>query len=146
MKIFPLYSQDVINDRSDMFGAFASGLCLIHCLVTPLIFVAQACTTSCCATGPTWWGMIDYLFLGISIIAIYYSAKSTSIKWMPIALYASWLLLAICILNERFGLFHVNQFVNYVPAIGLVGLHLYNRKYCQCDDDKCLNTEPLPQS
>ncbi|MEM1321416.1 MAG: MerC domain-containing protein [Bacteroidota bacterium] len=141
MQNFQLDGQKALNSNSDMFGAFASGLCLIHCLATPFLFVVQACSTSCCAAGPTWWSMIDYLFLGVSILAIYYSAKSTSLDWMPMALYASWVLLAILVFNESLQLLPLNHALIYLPALSLVGLHLYNRRYCQCEADRCCTTE-----
>lgn len=126
-----------INATSDTFGALASGLCLLHCLATPFIFVVQAGTVSCHESGPMWWSIIDYIFLAVSFLAIYYSAKKTSSKWMPVALYTSWVLLAFFILNERFHFLHLSHAFLYLPAISLVGLHLYNRKYCQCVDEEC---------
>ncbi len=141
MNNFQLVSNNRINLSSDTLGAFASGLCLIHCLVTPLIFVVQACTATCCEAGPWWWGMIDYLFLGVSFAAIYYSAKSTSLKWMPAGLYITWGILALVILNESFSVLTLPSASIYFPAIALVGLHLYNRRYCQCHDEECCTTE-----
>ena len=35
-------SIKTLTTKSDLWGAFASGLCLIHCLATPFIFLAQA--------------------------------------------------------------------------------------------------------
>lgn len=126
-----------INSKSDLFGVVASSLCMVHCIATPLIFVVQACTKSCCETGPWWWSMIDYIFLVISLVAIYYSAKATSLKWMPFVLYFSWGLLAILILHERFPYFEIPHVMVYLPAFSLVFLHLYNRKYCQCKEEQC---------
>ncbi|MFT4755321.1 MAG: hypothetical protein ACI85Q_002890 [Salibacteraceae bacterium] len=125
------------NRKSDLFGVAASSLCLVHCLATPLIFVVQACTKSCCEAGPWWWSMIDYLFLIISLVAIFYSAKTTSLKWMPFVLYLSWGILALLIFHERFPYFEIPHMAVYVPAFSLVFLHLYNRKYCVCEKEKC---------
>lgn len=140
MSSYLLNSNAVVDSKSDMFGAIASGLCLIHCLITPVIFAVQVCSSACCETGPVWWSMIDYLFLVISIFAVYYSAKNTSSTWMPYLLYMSWIVLALFILNERFAIFQINQVINYIPAVSLVGLHLYNRKYCKCETDSCYTT------
>jgi len=35
----------------------------------------------------------------------------------------------------------LGELVVYIPAIALVGLHLYNRKYCKCEDDTCCAKE-----
>ena len=47
----------------DSIGIIASTLCTIHCIVTQFIFIARACTATCCSDAPLWWLMIDYLFL-----------------------------------------------------------------------------------
>ena len=123
--------------KSDLFGALASGICLIHCLATPFLFIAQANVASHHhhhESAPLWWHSIDFIFLAISFIAIYFSAQNTTLKWIPAALYACWGLLAFFILNEKLHLFHLDHIFIFLPAIGLVGLHLYNRKYCNCDD------------
>ena len=133
---FTLSSPVKIERGSDMFGILASSLCMIHCLATPLIFVVQACTASCCEAGPWWWRMIDYIFLVVSIAAIYHSAKTTSLKWMPTALYACWGILAFIIINEGVQLLTIPHVFIYIPAFSLVFLHLYNRKYCQCDTEE----------
>ena len=33
--------------QSDRIGIIASTLCIIHCLMTPVLFVVKACSTSC---------------------------------------------------------------------------------------------------
>ena len=119
--------------KSDTLGALASGLCLLHCIATPFIFVAQTCSASC-AGAPLWWSAIDFLFLGISFFAIYWSAKTTTKAWIKSLLWASWGALLLIILNEKAALIPIPSTAIYLPAIGLVVLHVYNLKYCQCQD------------
>jgi len=127
--------------RSDTMGAIASGLCLIHCVATPFLFVAHAG-----AHGhehghghgsPLWWGTIDLLFLAISLLAVWWSSRNSSKQWVKYALYVSWAGLAFLILNEKLGWVHLLEEAIYLPALSLVFLHLYNRRYCQCDDETC---------
>ena len=129
------------NNKSDLFGVLASSLCMVHCLATPLIFVVQASTVACSEVGPLWWRMMDYLFLVVSIIAIYQSARTTASKWMPKAMYVSWGILAFLILNESLHLLPIPHILMYLPAFCLVFLHLYNRKYCQCEAKCCEGTQ-----
>ena len=89
-----------VKQNADTFGAFASTLCLIHCVATPFVFIAQSCTKTCCSATPVWWQSVDYLFLGISFLAIKKSTKETSSNWMKPALWLSWGLLLLIILNE----------------------------------------------
>ncbi|MBO6607341.1 MerC domain-containing protein [Psychroserpens sp.] len=125
------------TNNSDSIGALASGLCLMHCIATPFIFVAQTCAASCCETAPTWWQSIDFLFIGVSFFAVFWSVKFSSKQWIKHALWASWFLLSAFIINEKVEFIHSPEWVIYLPATALIILHLYNRKYCQCENECC---------
>ena len=124
-------------NNSDSIGALASTLCLIHCLATPFIFVVQSCAASCCASAPAWWVFFDYLFLTISFFAILKSTKTTQSNFIKYALWSFWLLLFCLIVNESIEVLLINKNVLYFIAITLSSLHIYNLKYCQCNDNKC---------
>lgn len=124
-------------DRADSIGAIASGLCLIHCLATPFLFVAKSCSTTCCSAAPAWWLWFDFAFLFVAFFAVYRSTKTTTKPWISYVLWASWIALASVIFNEQVHLVSLNKYVSYIPAISLVVFHLYNLKYCQCKNDKC---------
>ena len=125
------------RNNSDFIGAMASGLCLIHCVATPFIFIAQTCSATCCDTAPTWWTNIDFLFIGISFFSVLWSVKNSSKLWIKIALWMSWFALSIVIINEKVDLIHIPESIIYIPAIALIILHLYNKKYCNCKEDSC---------
>ena len=126
------------NKKSDKIGALASILCLIHCIITPFIFIVQSSSVACCSsTTPTWWSYIDYIFLIVSFFAIYYAAKTSTSKWMKPSLWISWLLLVLIIINEKAQWISLNKHLIYIPAIALIVLHLYNNKYYQRKTDKC---------
>ncbi|MEM1000261.1 MAG: MerC domain-containing protein [Bacteroidota bacterium] len=137
--------------RSDTWGALASGLCLIHCVATPFIFIAHAGAHEHghehghAHASPLWWGTIDIIFLAVSLLAVAWSARNTSKNWMRYALIGSWLGLALVIINEKVGLLHLPEEAIYLPALALVGLHLYNRRYCQCDEEECCDV-PQPNA
>ena len=123
--------------KPDSIGSVASILCLIHCIATPFIFITQACTMSCCAGAPTWWQSIDYIFVVISFFAILRSTQTSSNKMIKIALWITWFLFFTSIINKALQLFYINQNVTYATGLTLALLHLYNLKYCQCDNEKC---------
>lgn len=127
----------ILTQKSDVFGAFASTICLIHCLITPLIFVAQTCSKTCCATAPTWWKMIDLLFLIISFFAVYHSTNLPTKSWLKISFWISWIGLALLIINDNLNVIELAHESIYLPSLGLIILHLYNRKYCKCLGDSC---------
>ena len=130
-------TKSTIKLNSDYIGAAGSTLCLIHCFATPFIFAAQAAASSTCADiSPTWWKMIDLVFLVITYIAVWHSAKSTTFSWMPTALYAFWLSFALLVMNNFLQLLPIPHALIYIPAICLSALHLYNRRYCNCYRDE----------
>ncbi|PQB04672.1 MerC domain-containing protein [Aureitalea marina] len=127
-----------LDTKSDLVGAFASGLCMLHCLATPFLFTLPTAGHGEHAHPDNfWWGILDILFLVISAFAVYHSAKNTSKSWVKYAMTICWLGLAAIILNEKLSVVHIAEFAIYIPALALVTLHLYNQKYCQCQEENC---------
>ena len=122
------------SSNSDIIGAAASSLCLIHCLATPLLFVAHANVSYMTTSKPQWWGALDLIFLVVSLVAIIWSSKNTTKKWVGKALWLSWIVLAFIVLNEKLGLIPLFEEIIYLPALALIFFHIYNRKYCNCND------------
>jgi hypothetical protein len=127
----------ILTKKNDRLGAIASSLCLIHCLITPFIFVAQTCSITCCSSAPTWWRTIDIIFLIISFFAVYQSITLTTKSWLKISFGISWIGLLILILNDNFQIFELAHEIIYLPSLALIVLHSYNIKYCKCADNKC---------
>ena len=126
-----------LKQKSDLIGAIASFTCMIHCIATPFLFIASACSKSCCASAPTWWIWLDFIFLFISFFAVYRSTQTTSKSWMKPALWTAWAGLLITILIEQSGWLYFSEYFKYTAAFSLIGFHLYNLKYCQCKSNKC---------
>ena len=89
--------------KIDGIGAFVSALCMIHCLATPVFFIASACSASCCNLAPTWWQTLDYVFLFISVFAIFQSSKTSNNTRIITGLWISWLCLCFFIFNAWNG-------------------------------------------
>ena len=123
--------------KSDALGAIASGLCILHCLATPFFFIASACSLSCCNNAPLWWQWMDYVFLGISFLAIKYATKSSSKDWVVQGLWVAWVTLFIAILNVKMEWIYLSENIKFIPAFALVGLHMYNMRYCKCEKECC---------
>ena len=124
--------------KSDTIGAAASFLCMIHCVATPFIFIAQACSHSCCSAAPTWWRVIDFAFLLISGLAVIQSVRSSSSKVIRAGLWLSWGLLTASILLENFYPDLFSEWVKYSAASGLIFTHFYNMRYCSCAAEDCV--------
>lgn len=126
-----------LRSKSDIIGALASTLCFAHCLATPFFFVAQAGLMVGEASHPWWWGTLDLLFLAIAFFAVYWSAKHTSQPWIKYAFWCLLLVLAAIVINEKLEIAHIAEEAIYIPTLGLISLHFYNRRYCRCEDDGC---------
>lgn len=127
--------------KSDLVGIIASSLCAIHCAITPLIFVAKpflheaACQSSgCCSNAPIGWKIFDFIFLLISLFAVWYSAKNTDKKSIQWLLWISWIALMIGLLTSRY----FGHLLMYIGSFVLVLTHLINFQHCQaCHKGNC---------
>ena len=135
-----MYRINFMNTRSfslDNVGIMAGSLCMIHCIGTPFLFIAKACSVSCCSDAPLWWQLIDYFFLIISFVAIYFITKKTIPNWVKISFWISWLILLLTILNHTFTIVEVPKYFIYIPASAIIILHFYNIRFCKCEEDSC---------
>lgn len=125
----------ITTTNSDYLGAVAGVLCIIHCIVTPLLFVINAKL----ATNQTLLVLqaIGYIFLIISFFAVYRSALNTTNNVVKILFFLFWSFLLFLILNESFGAFRISETFTFISAFSLSALHIYNLKYCQCKDENC---------
>tara|TARA_B100001094_G_scaffold21562_1_gene18236 strand:- start:898 stop:1296 length:399 start_codon:yes stop_codon:yes gene_type:complete len=127
----------IININSDHIGVTASSICMLHCYFTPLLFLSQATSVTFTQEIPFLWQSLNYLFLLISFLAIYYTAKNSSKLSVKVLLVSTWLILSSLIINEFFEIISIPELYTYAAATSLAGLHVYNLKYCRCDDDNC---------
>ncbi len=126
-----------LNAHSDSIGALSSALCMIHCLATPFLFVAQSCSATCCEASPMAWRLIDVAFLAISFYAIVPAWKIAGYTWVKAGMLVAWLILSLIILNSHLQVVSLSEKWIYLPALSLVVLHLYNRKNCKCQAKCC---------
>ena len=126
-------------NRTDLMGAAASGLCAIHCTLTPLILAVRPVLEGSVgehAHGCGSWAALDYVFLTFSLVAVWFSARYTShasIKWI---LWIAWVIFAAGLFAEPLGFSH-GKWLMYGGSITLVITHIQNYRYCQCDNEMC---------
>lgn len=121
----------------DSIGIIASTLCTIHCMATPFLFIAKACAATCCSEAPSWWLMIDYFFLIISFLAIFFISRSLTIKWLQAAFWISWIVLLFTIVNNSLSIIYLPKNFIYFPSIAIIILHFYNLQFCKCQNETC---------
>lgn len=125
--------------NSDYIGAIAGVLCIIHCIITPLLFLISADL----ATKQALFALqfIGYVFLIISFFAVYRSAFKTTNNIVKVLFFLFWGALLFLILNESFGVFRISETFTFISAFSLSALHIYNLNYCQCKDETCCTND-----
>tara|TARA_B110000003_G_scaffold109854_1_gene112459 strand:+ start:17341 stop:17736 length:396 start_codon:yes stop_codon:yes gene_type:complete len=123
--------------KPDTIGAIASILCLVHCIITPMLFAVQGYIAANHKFVSTWWKNLDFLFIAVSAYAINRSVKNSSKKTMRVALWICWFILFFLIINEKLEWLSLDEVIIYVSSSTLAILHIYNLKYCQCKTDDC---------
>lgn len=131
-----MHLHTMLSTYSDYIGAAASSLCMIHCLLTPMLFAVQLTSLSCSEISPVWWKTIDYIFLVITFFAVWYTSKATQSKWVRASLFISWIILALLVLNASFHVIPLPHILIYIPAITMIATHMYNRRYCVCQNNQ----------
>ena len=129
----------ITTKNSDYLGAIAGVLCIIHCIITPLLFLINAEL----ATNQTLLALqvVGYIFLIVSFFAVYKSALNTTNDIVKVLFFVFWGFLLFLILNESFGIFRIAETYTFISAFSLSALHIYNLKYCKCKDQNCCTNE-----
>lgn len=127
----------LIIRNSDRIGVVSSGFCMLHCFATPFLFLSQSSLIFISVDFTLTWFILNYVFLFISFIAIYHSVKNSTNRFIRIFLYLFWVVLSGLIINESLEIFSIPEAATYFSASSLICLHIYNLRYCRCDDEDC---------
>ena len=134
-----MVNMNISLKKPDTIGSIVSSLCVVHCLLTPLLFAAQSFTATQNDLVPFWWKNLDYVFISISMIAVYKSTEKSINNVTKFGLWISWIILFLLILNEKLGWIELDEIITYLAAFTLSALHIYNLNYCQCKTENCCN-------
>ena len=127
--------------NSDNLGVLSSILCLIHCLVTPFIYISFASLFSQNELLSFSWKSINLIFIVFSLVAVYGSTKKTTSKVIKPIFWLSWCFLFFFLFNEEVKFIELPEALSYISAINLAGIHIYNLKFCGCKDENCCTQE-----
>lgn len=124
--------------NSDKMGIISSALCLLHCVITPILFISQPNILNTFLEYPElWWRLASLLIIPISLYAVYRSNKITTNRSLGAIMWLCCIILLATIINEAFEIFSLEEYFSYGASITLGFLHVYNLKYCTCKDDDC---------
>jgi hypothetical protein len=118
---------------SDILGVMASGLCAIHCAITPVFFLARPLlehSTDAHGDGHGFWSLLDYVFLVVSLVAVWYSSKHTTHKNIKWILWSAWIVFATGLGSEIFS-FQYGIWLMYAGSVALIIAHIKNYRFCK---------------
>ncbi|GAB3691274.1 hypothetical protein GCM10027592_09160 [Spirosoma flavus] len=113
---------DILERKADYIGITGSVLCIIHCLITPMLLM----TTSFFQDDQLRIGFLslDYVFIVVNIIAVYFATRHYAPLAIKRALWGFLLLFAFCIVLEDVN--EIFEYLGYAASAGLVITHLLN--------------------
>ncbi|WP_223559429.1 MerC domain-containing protein [Chryseobacterium lathyri] len=102
----------------DAVGISAAVLCLIHCVVFPLLMIIPL--------GISHNPYIDLAFLIIGAVVVYRVTKNITNSWLKLLFWSSIILISISVLADL--IFEIHIPLIYVGATGLITGHIINFK------------------
>lgn len=114
---------DVVDRKADYIGIAGSVLCIIHCLAAPALVVTSSLLRTD-ATLQAGFLSLDYAFIAVNIVAVYFATRHHSTSGIRAALWGFLLLFSISLLLEDVS--PVFEYVAYAASAGLVFSHLMN--------------------
>ncbi len=99
--------MNFIINSSDKYGVAASVLCMLHCSATPLLYFTQAHNLFHVNDISFLWLSMNYFFLLISSLAVYFSIQNSTKIFVKVLLFVFWLAFSFLILNEGFKGLHI---------------------------------------
>ena len=128
----------IASVNSDKMGIISSLFCLLHCAITPILFISKPNVLNTYLEFPElWWRLASLLFIPVSLYAVYRSNKITTNRSLGTTMWLCCLILLATIINEAFEIFSLEEYLSYGASITLGFLHVCNLKYCTCKDDDC---------
>lgn len=106
---------------ADVLGISSSLLCIIHCLLLPALLLVGNLTDH--------WHSIDYLFIFLAGVAVYFSARHLRQSFVRVGLWASWLSFSVAILlHEQYA---EALYVSLAASLSLAFFHVlsYREKH-----------------
>jgi hypothetical protein len=102
----------------DAVGISAAVLCLIHCIIFPLLMIIPL--------GIAHNPYIDLSFLIIGAAVVYRVTKNMTSRWLKFLFWASIILISISVLADL--IFEIHIPLIYLGAAGLISGHIINFK------------------
>ncbi|GAB3969203.1 hypothetical protein GCM10028806_14860 [Spirosoma terrae] len=112
----------ILSRKADYVGITGSVLCIIHCLITPVLLMSTALLQD--EHLRFGYLSLDYIFIGVNIVAVYFATRHYAPPAIKKALWGFLTLFAVAIFLEDVD--PVFEHIGYLASAGLVISHLFN--------------------
>ncbi|GAB2601555.1 MerC domain-containing protein [Spirosoma areae] len=113
---------DTLSRKADYIGITGSMLCIIHCLLTPILLLTSSVLQN--STLRIGFLSLDYVFIGVNIIAVYFATRHYAPPLIRKSLWGFLGLFTVALLLEDTA--PVFEYLAYTASAGLVVSHLMN--------------------
>lgn len=113
---------DFLDKKADYLGIAGSVLCIVHCLLTPVLIMTSTLMKDTFVRTSVLG--LDYIFIGVNIIAVYFATRHATSPAIKLALWGFLTLFAGALLLENTS--RLFEYLTYVASVGLVLTHLLN--------------------
>lgn len=108
--------------KADYVGITGSVLCIIHCLVTPILLISSTLLSD--HTVRIGFLSLDYVFIGINVVAVYFATRRATERYIKIGLWGSLALFATALVLE--DVHESFEYLAFAASAGLIGMHIQN--------------------
>ncbi|BAU04478.1 MULTISPECIES: MerC domain-containing protein [Nostocales] len=132
----PDYQKD-IQRRLDQVAIAFSGLCTIHCLLTPVLFIFFPVLSATFVIGEDFHDLLLWFVLPVSLFALLlgYFRRRDKVALLLGAIGLSQLIIAAIFGNEFFNELS-EVIVTSLGSLILIAGHIRNYQLCACDECK----------
>lgn len=113
---------DSLDKKADYIGITGSVLCMIHCLITPMLLMTSSLLKH--DTFRIGYLSLDYVFIGVNIVAVYFATRHYASPIIRVCLWGFLSLFTVAILLEDVS--ELFEYLGYLASAGLVVSHLFN--------------------
>lgn len=110
------------NKKADYLGIAGSILCIVHCLVTPvLVMTSTLLKDDIVRTG---FVGLDYVFIAVNVVAVWFATRHATSPVIKTALWGFLCLFSVALLFENNS--RLFEYLTYAASAGLVLTHVVN--------------------
>jgi hypothetical protein len=114
-----------LHKNSDFLGIVSAGLCLIHCIALP-VFLLGTLSAGLVLSN---WHWLDFIFIALACVAVYFSTKKTASALIKTGMWASVTIFAIALLSHEISVYA--QYISIAASVALMMLHFINIRHCR---------------